>query len=123
MITYTHMCMNCGPELNNGPAGLAGAATCLNERGRCARCDSEAVVVIDASTTIVQSDDAARLSALEVFHEEIVREKNILIIVLRSRERDILAALAAYRAGHPKCAGAKRCRRCRRADEFLSSIS
>lgn len=130
MITYTHMCMNCGPQYHTG---VTGAPTTMID-GRCERCGSEAITPIVSGGTM-NDDDAVRLSALEAFHEEIVREKNQLILLLRLREKELRDALGAYRANHPKCKVYtprdemewkhrkgeidRRCRMCKRADALL----
>jgi hypothetical protein len=128
MTHYTHMCMNCGPER---PTGVAGAPTTMID-GRCERCGSEAIAPIALGRSAAD-DDSARLAALEIFHTEIVREKDRLVVLLKLRERELLAALAAYRALHPACkvytpgdelearrrrgrAIDRRCKPCKRAD-------
>lgn len=114
---YTHICMNCGPVRGGS---VDGAPTTVVD-GRCERCGSEAVAPMVPHDPYRDPAEEARrqLEALETFHAEIMREKDILIIQLRMRERNIRAALAAYRAMHPKCNGTKRCGKCKQADALL----
>jgi hypothetical protein len=112
MTHWTHYCMNCGPD------GDQGALTTVNAAGKCERCGSEAVARLDDSWRPDPTSEAAQLTLLKALHQDVVRQQAIHLAAIERRMGDLESALRAYRAMHK---GKRRCQACVRADELLGT--